>query len=58
MSKMMQTLTLSYPDSNKIGPAIFVLFTNFSKNEIDQDSDDYFAYDDETSEEKDTLNKT
>ena len=48
MSKMMQTFTLSYTDSNRIGPAFFVLFTDFSRNKNGQDSDDNFSYDDET----------
>jgi hypothetical protein len=45
---MMQTFTLSYNDSDKIGPAFFVLFTDFSKDEAEQDSDDYFSYGEET----------
>ena len=32
MSKMLQTFTLSYPESNKIGPAFYVLFTSFFLN--------------------------
>ena len=31
MSKMLQTFTLSYPDSDQLGPKIQVLFTNFSR---------------------------
>lgn len=45
---MMQTFTLSYTESNKVGPAFFVLFTDFSRDETEQDSDDYFSYGDET----------
>jgi hypothetical protein len=33
MSKMLQTFTVSYPESNKKGPAFYVLFTDFSKFE-------------------------
>jgi hypothetical protein len=33
MSKMMQTFTLSYQESNHVGPAFYVLFTDFSKFE-------------------------
>ena len=44
----MQTFTLSYNDSDKIGPAFFVLFTDFSKDEAEQDSDDYFSYGEES----------
>ena len=34
MSKMLQTLTLSYPDRlNQLGPTVQVLFTDFSKFE-------------------------
>ena len=31
MSKMLQSFTLSYPDSNQQGPKVLVLFTNFSR---------------------------
>ena len=31
MSKMLQTLTLSYPDRHHYGPKVQVLFTNLSK---------------------------
>ena len=33
MSKMMQTFTLSYQESKHIGPAFYVIFTDFSKFE-------------------------
>ena len=32
---MMQTFTLSYIDSGKVGPAFFVLFTDFSRDEAE-----------------------
>ncbi len=35
MSKMLQTLTLSYPDRPTQGPKVYVLFTDFSKLEKD-----------------------
>ena len=44
----MQTFTLSYTDSDKVGPAFYVLFTDFSNDEVGQDSDDYFSYGEET----------
>ena len=44
----MQTFTLSYTDSDKVGPAFYVLFTDFSRDEVEQDSDDYFSYGEET----------
>ena len=31
MSKILQSFTLSYPDSDQVGPRILVIFTNFSK---------------------------
>ncbi len=45
---MLQTFTLSYTDSSRIGPAFYVLFTDFSREKLEQDSDDYFSYGDET----------
>jgi len=33
LSKMLQTFTLSYPESIKKGPAFYVLFTDFSRFE-------------------------
>jgi hypothetical protein len=39
LSKMIQVLTYSYPDSTFIGPRLFVLFTNFNKYEEDSDSE-------------------
>ncbi len=44
----MQTFTLSYTDSKKVGPAFYVLFTDFSRDEVEQESDDYFSYGEET----------
>lgn len=44
---MLQTFTLSYPDSKSYGPKIYVIFTNFSKH-FDSDEDlnsKYFEYD-------------
>ena len=43
---MLQTFTLSYPDSKNYGPRIYVIFTNFSKyNEDDEDLiSQYFEY--------------
>jgi hypothetical protein len=38
MSKMLQVFTLSYPDSSHKGPQISVLFTNFSKYEVETDT--------------------
>jgi len=35
MSKMLQIFTLSYIDSQRKGPKVLVLFTDFSKNETD-----------------------
>ena len=43
-SKMMQTFTLSYIDSDKVGPAFYVLFTDFSRDETEQYSDEYFSF--------------
>ena len=31
MSKMLQTFTLTYPESTKKGPAFLVVFTDFSR---------------------------
>ena len=45
---MMQTFTLSYADSTKVGPAFLVLFTNFSRYEKDQDLEDNPFWDNET----------
>ncbi len=53
LSKMLQTFTLSYPDSNKIGPAFFILFTNFSRFEKDQDLNDDPFWVEDTPVEKD-----
>ena len=48
----MQTFTLSYPDSNMVGPAFFVLFTNFSRFEKDQHlNEDPFWEENSTEEE-------
>ena len=44
----MQTFTLSYTDSDRVGPAFYVLFTDFRRNEVEQDYDDYFSYGEET----------
>jgi hypothetical protein len=44
---MLQVFTLSYPGTDlKKGPKIFVLFTDFSKNETNDDSGN-LSYDDE-----------
>ena len=48
---MLQSFTLSYPDSSFIGPKVIVLFTNFSKFEH-QINDDNLSYDDEDDEEE------
>ena len=45
---MMQTFTLSYIDSDKVGPAFYVLFTDFSRDETEQYSDEYFSYGEES----------
>jgi len=38
MSKMLQILTLSYPNrENNLGPQILVLFTNLSKQNYDEE---------------------
>ena len=61
ISKMMQIFTLSYVDSDKVGPAFYFLFTDFSRDEQEKNSDDYFSYKEETPEEekeKEHLTKT
>ena len=40
MSKMLQTLTLSYPDRHHFGPKVQVLFTNISKFKYDDDEEE------------------
>ena len=50
---MMQTFTLSYIDSNKVGPAFFVLFTNFSRYEEDQELDENPFWDNDNTVEED-----
>ena len=63
MSKMMSTFTLSYIDSNKIGPAFYVLFTDFSweeevhKKKLKCDSD-YSSYGEETIVDEKTKNES
>ena len=47
MSKMLQSFTLSYPDSDQQGPKILVLFTNFSRYESMENYEDYDEEDDE-----------
>ena len=32
---MLQTFTLSYTDSDKVGPAFYVLFTDFRRDEVE-----------------------
>ena len=49
---MMQKFTLSYIDSDKVGPAFYVLFTDFSRDETEQNSDEYFSYGEESPGEK------
>lgn len=51
MSKMMQTFTLSYQESNHVGPAFYILFTDFTKFENKKKIECYYDYDDETNEE-------
>jgi hypothetical protein len=61
LSKMMQTFTLSYTDSTKLGPAFYILFTNFSRYEKDQDLDECPFWDDDNAPEenkKDPQTKT
>jgi len=51
MSKMMQTFTLSYQESIHVGPAFYILFTDFTKFENKKKIECYYDYDDETNEE-------
>ena len=51
MSKMLQSFTLSYPDSKFKGPKMIVLLTNFSRHEGITD-DGGVSYDSEDEEEK------
>ena len=48
---MLQSFTLSYPDSKQEGPKIVVLFTNFSRSKISDDGAD-LSYDSEEEEKK------
>jgi len=47
----MQTFTLSYQESNHVGPAFYILFTDFTKFENKNNIECYYDYDDETNEE-------
>lgn len=49
MSKMLQTLTITYPDRNASGPLIQVLFTNLSRYQYKNVKDDF--YDSESNED-------
>ena len=51
MSKMLQVFTLSYPDSNQVGPKFLVLFNNYSRFETDNE-DNELSYDDESDEDE------
>ena len=44
---MLQSFTLSYPDSDQQGPKILVMFTNFSRYESMEGYEDYDEEDDE-----------
>jgi len=48
---MMQTFTLTYQESNHVGPAFYILFTDFTKFENKKKIKCYYDYDDETNEE-------
>jgi hypothetical protein len=53
MSKMIQTLTLSYPDrKNYFGPKVQVLFTNLSKFKYkDEEEEDSESFEPESDED-------
>ena len=47
---MLQSFTLSYPDSDQVGPKIIVVFTNFSRFDSTDNGD--FSYDEESEGEQ------